>query len=48
MKAKALPSLSVALLAFLTSFALAHLPEAAKWAPALSPNVQVQRNPNTE
>lgn len=33
---------------FLTSFALVHLPDAAKWAPPKAPSVQFQRNPNTE
>ena len=33
---------------FLTSFALIHLPEAAHWAPAKAPVVQVQRNSNAE
>ena len=33
---------------FLTSFALVHLPEAAKWAPANTPDVQFQRNPNVD
>ena len=31
---------------FLTSFALFHLPEAAKWQPANKPDVQTQKNPN--
>jgi hypothetical protein len=33
---------------FLTSFALVHLPEAAQWTPPTAPDVQFQRNPNTE
>ena len=33
---------------FLTSFALMHLPEAANWAPAKAPSVQIQRDPNVE
>ncbi|MFN7563114.1 MAG: PQQ-binding-like beta-propeller repeat protein [Prosthecobacter sp.] len=33
---------------FLTSFALFHLPEAAKWAPKQKPDVQLQRNPNKD
>ena len=31
---------------FLTSFALYHLPEAAKWTPKQKPDVQTQKNPN--
>ncbi len=31
---------------FLTSFALHHLPEAAKWAPKEKPDVKFQKNPN--
>lgn len=31
---------------FLTSFAMFHLPEAAKWAPKTKPDVQTQANPN--
>jgi hypothetical protein len=31
---------------FLTSFALHHLPEAAKWTPKEKPDVKVQKNPN--
>lgn len=31
---------------FLTSFALYHLPEAAKWAPKEKPDVKFQKNPN--